>query len=60
MQRRKSWVNSCGLYRHGTFTLDPSVLGQYGSGAPALAAQSFDSRYWGPITRQDIRRVTRS
>ncbi|SCC91918.1 Peptidase S26, conserved region [Thiomonas sp. X19] len=47
-------------YQHGTFTLGPDQFWVYGSGArPALAAQSFDSRYWGPITRNDIRRITR-
>ena len=47
-------------YQHGSVTLGPDQFWVYGSGArPALAAQSFDSRYWGPITRQDIRRITR-
>jgi conjugative transfer signal peptidase TraF len=45
--------------QHGSFTLGPDRFWVYGSGArPALAAQSFDSRYWGPITLQNIRRVT--
>uniref|UniRef100_D5X2K4 Peptidase S26, conserved region n=1 Tax=Thiomonas intermedia (strain K12) TaxID=75379 RepID=D5X2K4_THIK1 len=47
-------------YQHGSVNLGPDQFWVYGSGArPALAAQSFDSRYWGPITRQDIRRITR-
>ncbi|MHB1668924.1 MAG: S26 family signal peptidase [Thiomonas sp.] len=42
----------------GNFTLGPGQYWVYGSGAtPALAAQSFDSRYWGPITIAEIRRV---
>jgi len=45
-------------YQHGTFELGPDQFWVYGSGArPDLAGQSFDSRYWGPITRQDIRRT---
>ena len=48
-------------HQHGVFTLGPDQFWMYGSGdRPALAAQSFDSRYWGPITRQDIRRETGS
>ena len=42
----------------GTFTLGPDQYWVYGSGAkPALAAQSFDSRYWGPVERAEIRRI---
>ena len=42
----------------GTFTLAADQYWVYGSGArPALAAQSFDSRYWGPVARADIRRI---
>ena len=45
-------------YERGSFTLGRDQFWVYGSGArPALAAQSFDSRYWGPITRSDIRRI---
>jgi conjugative transfer signal peptidase TraF len=48
-------------YEKGRLTLGPDQFWVYGSGArPELAAQSFDSRYWGPITRQDIRRVAGS
>ena len=44
----------------GTFTLAAGQYWVYGSGArPALAAQSFDSRYWGPVEREEIRRVAR-
>jgi conjugative transfer signal peptidase TraF len=47
-------------YERGSFTLGPDQFWVYGSGArPALAAQSFDSRYWGPITRREIRRIAR-
>ena len=42
----------------GSFVLGPRQYWMYGSGAkPPLAAQSFDSRYWGPIQRSQIRRV---
>ena len=42
----------------GSLTLGSRQYWVYGSGAtPALAAQSFDSRYWGPITIAEIRRV---
>jgi conjugative transfer signal peptidase TraF len=47
-------------HQYGTFVLGPDQFWVYGSGArPALAAQSFDSRYWGPISRSEIRRVAR-
>ncbi len=47
-------------HQHGTFLLGPNQFWVYGSGArPALAAQSFDSRYWGAISRSEISRVTR-
>jgi conjugative transfer signal peptidase TraF len=42
----------------GSFVLGPRQYWVYGSGAsPPLAAQSFDSRYWGPVARSEIRRV---
>lgn len=42
----------------GSFTLGLGQYWMYGRGArPPLAAQSFDSRYWGPIQRRQIRRV---
>ena len=45
-------------HQQGSLTLGPRQYWVYGSGAtPALAAQSFDSRYWGPITIAEIRRV---
>ncbi len=45
-------------HQQGSFTLGSKQYWVYGSGAtPALAAQSFDSRYWGPITSNEIRRV---
>lgn len=47
-------------HQAGEFTLGRDQYWLYGSGArPELAAQSFDSRYWGPVTRADIRRVAR-
>ncbi|BAP88363.1 putative Type IV secretory pathway, protease TraF [Burkholderiales bacterium GJ-E10] len=47
-------------HQAGKFTLGRDQYWLYGSGArPALAAQSFDSRYWGPVRRKDIRRVAR-
>jgi len=45
-------------HQQGSLTLGPRQYWVYGSGAtPTLAAQSFDSRYWGPITTSEIRRV---
>ncbi len=45
-------------HQQGSLTLGPRQYWVYGSGAtPALATQSFDSRYWGPITIAEIRRV---
>ncbi|MGE0105816.1 MAG: S26 family signal peptidase [Thiomonas sp.] len=45
-------------HQQGSLTLGSRQYWVYGSGAtPALAAQSFDSRYWGPITIAEIRRV---
>ena len=45
-------------HQQRSFTLGQGQYWVYGSGAtPALAAQSFDSRYWGPITIAEIRRV---
>ncbi|BAP87620.1 putative Type IV secretory pathway, protease TraF [Burkholderiales bacterium GJ-E10] len=47
-------------HQAGEFTLGRDQYWLYGSGArPALAAQSFDSRYWGPADRAEIRRVAR-
>ncbi|OYV31426.1 MAG: peptidase S26 [Thiomonas sp. 20-64-5] len=45
-------------HQQGSLTLGSRQYWVYGSGATrALAAQSFDSRYWGPITIAEIRRV---
>ena len=45
-------------HQQGSLTLGSRQYWVYGSGAtPALAAQSFDSRYWGPITIADVRLV---
>ncbi|MDA8093945.1 MAG: S26 family signal peptidase [Betaproteobacteria bacterium] len=45
-------------HQQGVFTLGPRQYWVYGRGAtPALAAQSFDSRYWGPIMVRQIRRI---
>lgn len=45
-------------HQRGGLTLGPRQCWVYGSGAtPALAAQSFDSRYWGPIEIGQIRRI---
>ncbi|SCC93181.1 putative Type IV secretory pathway, protease TraF [Thiomonas sp. X19] len=43
-------------HQQGRFVLGKGQYWVYGSGArPALAAQSFDSRYWGAIDIQQIR-----
>ena len=45
-------------HQQGSLTLGSRQYWVYGSGAtPALAAQSFDSRYWGPIEIGQIRRI---
>ncbi len=47
-------------HQAGEFTLGRDQYWLYGSGArSALAAQSFDSRYWGPVSRAGIRRIAR-
>ena len=46
-------------HQSGTVTLGPHQYWVYGSGArPERAAQSFDSRYWGPINGDQIRAVS--
>ena len=45
-------------HQSGTVTLGPHQYWVYGSGArPEQAAQSFDSRYWGPIQEKQILQV---
>ena len=45
-------------HQQGSFILSPNRYWLYGSGAtPSLAAQSFDSRYWGTIKITQIRRI---
>ncbi len=47
-------------HQHGDFVRGRDDCWIYGSGAtPDLAAQSFDSRYWGAITGPMIRYVVR-
>jgi conjugative transfer signal peptidase TraF len=46
-------------HQSGTITLGSHQYWVYGSGAwPEQAAQSFDSRYWGPIKDNQIRGVS--
>ena len=45
-------------HQSGTVVLEPHQYWVYGSGArPEQAAQSFDSRYWGPIQEKRILQV---
>lgn len=47
-------------HQQGAFVLAKDEYWIYGSGAePALAGQSFDGRYWGPITSLNILGVIR-
>ena len=55
----KNWPRVRLPHQAGELVLGPGQYWVYGGGArPALAAQSFDSRYWGPVRCASIRRVS--
>ena len=59
LARSSTWPTLQLPHQARVFTLGPDQYWTYGRGAwPALAAQSFDSRYWGVVARADVRRVS--
>ena len=58
LARSATWPTLQLPHQARVFTLGPDQYWTYGRGArPALAAQSFDSRYWGAVVRAEVRRV---
>jgi conjugative transfer signal peptidase TraF len=58
LSRSVTWPRLQLPHQTRMFVLGAEQYWVYGRGAkPALAAQSFDSRYWGAVTRAEIRRV---
>jgi len=59
LARSATWPRLQLPHQARVFVLGVDQYWVYGSGArPTLAAQSFDSRYWGAVTRAEIRRVS--
>ncbi|WP_297474396.1 S26 family signal peptidase [Ferrovum sp.] len=58
MERSRQYFWVVLPHQSGTVTLGPHQYWVYGSGArPEQAAQSFDSRYWGPIQEKQVLQV---
>ena len=58
LARSATWPTLQLPHQARLFTLGASEYWVYGGGAqPALAAQSFDSRYWGVVARAEVRSV---
>ena len=58
LARSATWPRLQLPHQARVFVLGAGQYWVYGSGAKsALAAESFDSRYWGAVTRAEIRRV---